>query len=141
MNRSLQLSIICVFGLLYTISAVFSEDTKELSAIKAAQEWLAIVDAENYAESWETAADYFKNSISLQQWEQTISAARKPLGKVLYRKLKSKQLVTELPGVPDGEYVVIQYETSFENKKSAVETITPMLGKDGKWKVSGYYIR
>ncbi|MDP8219264.1 MAG: DUF4019 domain-containing protein [Candidatus Theseobacter exili] len=141
MNRSLQLSIICVFGLLYTISAVFSEDTKELSAIKAAQEWLAIVDAENYAESWETAADYFKNSITLQQWEQTISAARKPLGKVLYRKLKSKQLVTELPGVPDGEYVVIQYETSFENKKTAVETITPMLGKDGKWKVSGYYIR
>jgi hypothetical protein len=45
-----------------------------------------------------------------------------------------------LPGAPDGEYVVIQFESSFEKKKSAVETVTPMLEKDGKWRVSGYYI-
>ena len=46
-----------------------------------------------------------------------------------------------LPGAPDGEYVVIQYATTFENKKSAIETITPMLDGDGKWRVSGYYIK
>ncbi len=49
--------------------------------------------------------------------------------------------MTSLPGAPDGEYVVIQIQTSFENKKSAVETITPMLDKDGRWRVSGYQIR
>ncbi|MGA9534411.1 MAG: DUF4019 domain-containing protein [Desulfobacterales bacterium] len=27
------------------------------------------------------------------------------------------------------------------NKTSAVETITPMLDKDGQWRVSGYYIK
>jgi hypothetical protein len=64
-----------------------------------------------------------------------------PLGKVLKRTIKSSQYATSLPGAPDGEYVVIQYETSFANKKSAVETITPMLDKDGKWRVSGYYIK
>jgi len=37
--------------------------------------------------------------------------------------------------------VVIQYDTQFENKKSAMETVTPHLEKDGSWKVSGYYIR
>ena len=40
-----------------------------------------------------------------------------------------------------GEYVVIQFETSFENKKAAVETVTPMMDKDGIWRVSGYYIK
>lgn len=49
--------------------------------------------------------------------------------------------MTSLPGAPDGKYVVIQYDTSFENKKAAVETVTPMLDKDGKWRVSGYYIK
>lgn len=44
-------------------------------------------------------------------------------------------------GAPDGEYVVIQFSASFANKKSALETITPMLGKDGKWRVSGYYMK
>jgi ribosomal protein S17E len=43
--------------------------------------------------------------------------------------------------VPDGKYVVIKYDTSFENKKSAVETVTPMLDKDGKWRVAGYFIK
>jgi len=37
--------------------------------------------------------------------------------------------------------VVIQYESSFEHKQSAVETITPTLDKDGKWRVSGYFIK
>jgi hypothetical protein len=57
------------------------------------------------------------------------------------RKLKSKQYTKNLPGAPDGECVVIQYETTFEKKQSAIETVTPMLDKDGKWRVSGYYIK
>lgn len=34
-----------------------------------------------------------------------------------------------------------QYDTSFENKRSAVETIVPTLDKDAQWRVSGYFIR
>jgi hypothetical protein len=37
--------------------------------------------------------------------------------------------------------VVIQFKTESENKKSAIETVTPMLGKNKTWRVSGYYIR
>ena len=66
---------------------------------------------------------------------------RKPLGKVISREVKSKSYHTSLPGIPDGEYVVIQFETSFENKKSAIETLTPMMDKDVKWRVSGYFIK
>jgi Protein of unknown function (DUF4019) len=36
---------------------------------------------------------------------------------------------------------VIQFDTAFENKASAVETVTPMLDTDGVWRVSGYFIR
>ena len=57
------------------------------------------------------------------------------------RKLKSTQFATSLPGAPDGEYVVIQFEASFGNKRASVETVTPMLEKDGQWRVSGYFIK
>ena len=70
-----------------------------------------------------------------------MNAYRKPLGKIITRKVESKHYTTSLPGAPDGEYVVIQCKTSFTNKKSATETITPMKDKDGKWRVSGYYIK
>jgi len=49
--------------------------------------------------------------------------------------------MTEMPGAPDGQYVLMQFETSFTNKKSAVETITFMLEKDGQWRAAGYFIK
>ena len=66
---------------------------------------------------------------------------RRPLGNTLYRELKSYKYFTSLPGAPDGEYVVIQYKTRFENKEFAIETVTPMFDKDSSWRVSGYYIK
>ncbi len=38
-----------------------------------------------------------------------------------------KKHSTSLPGAPDGEYVVIEFITSFSNKKSAIETVTPKM--------------
>ena len=113
----------------------------EAAAISAAEAWLSLVDKGKYEKSWIEAAQYFKSAVSKDRWGQAIRAARKPLGKNLFRELMSKSYHTSLPGVPDGEYVVIQFKTSFENKKSATETITPMMDKDGMWRVSGYYIK
>jgi hypothetical protein len=84
---------------------------------------------------------YFKNAITKERWVNAMKSARTPLGAVRVRKLKSARYTKTLPNAPDGEYVVIQYDTSFENKGSAVETITPVFDKDGKWHVSGYYIK
>jgi hypothetical protein len=63
------------------------------------------------------------------------------LGKLLSRKLTKAQSATSLPGAPDGNYVVMQFDSSFANKKNAVETVTFMQEKDGKWKAAGYYIK
>ena len=133
---ALTIGIFCIVG-----CASKSTSEAEKAAIESAQVWLELVDSEKYAESWEEAAEYFKSAISKGKWQETIQAVRKPLGKVISRELESQRYTTSLPDAPDGEYVVIQYKTSFENKKAATETITIMLDKDGKWKVSGYYIK
>ena len=132
------LSIISIF--LFACVAV-SSDFKEDSAVKAAESWLTLVDNGKYDKSWKEAAAYFRNAIPKEQWQHTIAAVRKPLGDVITRELSSRTSMTSLPGAPDGEYVVIQFNTSFTNKKVAIETITPMLEKDGMWRVSGYYIK
>ena len=137
-------NIVTLLGLflLLSVGVVAAGDSdKEKAAVAAAEEWLTMVDHGKYIESWKEAAQYFKNAVKKQQWEQSLKAVRKPLGKLVFRKVKSKTNKTSLPGAPDGEYVVIQFETSFENKKSAIETVTPMMDNDAKWRVSGYYIR
>jgi TM2 domain-containing membrane protein YozV len=70
-----------------------------------------------------------------------VKGVRAPLGALKTREVKSSRYKTSVPGAPDGEYVIIQFNTSFENKQSAVETVTPMREKDGSWRVSGYYIK
>ena len=79
--------------------------------------------------------------MSQPQWKSSLESVRKPLGSLVSRKLKSAKYSKKLPGAPDGEYVVLQFTTSFTNKTEAVETVTPMLDQDGKWKVSGYFIK
>ncbi len=133
--------VVAIFMFLIGGVSSAADLSKEKAAVAAAEKWLALVDAGKNAESWREAAGYFKAAVSQGKWEQSLQSVRKPLGKTISRKLKNETYQTSLPGAPDGEYVVIQFETSFQHKKAAVETVTPMLDKDGQWRVSGYYIR
>lgn len=136
--------IVCVVAVGLIVGGVTgnaAEPGKEKAAVSAAEKWISLIDEGKYAESWKESAEYFKNALKLEQWEQTVQAVRRPLGKLVSRKVKSTAYKTALPGAPDGEYVVIEFETVFEHKKAAVETVTPMMDKDGKWRVSGYFIK
>lgn len=110
-------------------------------AVSAAQNWLAKIDDGAYGQAWQEASSYFKGNVRREDFVHKMDGARKPLGKVLIRTFSDKHSLTSVPGGPDGTYVVIQFDTSFAEKKAAVETVTPMLDKDGKWRVSGYFIR
>ena len=117
-------------------------EDKDVDDAKAvAGEWLKLTDDGDYETNWRKAAELFRNAISTADWEKQLSAVRKPLGEVVSRSVASARYAASLPGAPDGEYVVIQYDTSFSRKKTAVETVTPMKEEDGVWRVSGYYIR
>ncbi len=137
---SAALSLVFLLATSASVSAPAQAKPEEL-AKQSAESWLALVDSGKYADSWEEAASLFKGAVKKEQWQSMIHATRAPLGKVISRNFKSATYTKTLPGVPDGDYVVVQYSTSFEHKQSAIETVTPMLDKDGKWRVSGYYIR
>jgi len=129
-----------LLGLILVSMSVYASDDKIRDADEAAGKWLALIDGRQYLDSWEQAASLFKQQVSADNWLQSISAARQPLGAMISRKLISATYATSLPGAPDGEYVVLQYQTTFRYKKSAVETVTPMLDEK-RWRVSGYYVR
>ncbi len=135
MNRREMLGLLAV-----TAAPALAADAAS-AAREEAEAWLALVDGERYGESWERAASFFKQRVTAEQWRQAASGVRGPLGKLTSREFLRAQPTNKLPGAPDGDYVVIQFRTSFENKNAAVETITPMKDTDGAWRVSGYYVR
>jgi len=110
-------------------------------ATAAANSWLALTDTGQYQKSWEQASSLFQASVTNTHWQSALQAVRLPLGALKARAFKSAKYTRSLPGAPDGEYVVIQYDSSFANKAAAVETVTPSREKGGSWRVAGYFIK
>ncbi|HEX9125294.1 MAG TPA: DUF4019 domain-containing protein [Methylomirabilota bacterium] len=82
-----------------------------------------------------------QSRVTKSEWEKALKTVRAPLGALKARERKSATFTRSLPNAPTGEYVIIQFDTQFENKAGAVETVTPMREKDGSWRVSGYFIK
>ena len=104
-------------------------------------DWLKLVDSGNYAQSWDEAATVMKTMVAKEQWQHILQTNRAPLGTLVSRKLTSAEYKEDLPGAPRGQYVVLQYVSSFEHKNSVIETATPTLDKDGRWRVSVYFVK
>ncbi len=118
-----------------------AQQKPEELARKASAAWLSLVDGAKYGDSYQEAAQYFKNAITKDQWQIAMHASREPLRELRSRRVDSATYATTLPGAPDGEYVIFLYDSSFANKRSAVETVTVMLDGDGTWRVSGYFVK
>ena len=131
-------AVISVFALL---ACSFGQDPNQKAATYAAQEWLALVDAGRYADSWDGAAASFQQKFSEEQWGQTMSSFRAPLGKLMSRQLMNASYETNLPDAPIGKYYVIQFRTRFAGYPTVLETVTTMQEPNGQWRVSGYLIR
>jgi hypothetical protein len=112
----------------------------ETAGSAAAKEWLKVVDDGNYTESWQKSDSFFQSQLSQNKWDTALKGVRAPLGKVNSRSELGAKEYSTLPGVPDGEYLIIQFQTEFQNKKSATETLT-LSKSSGKWLPIGYFIK
>ena len=126
--------------LLVWVCQANASDSNPLTAQASVTRWLELLDQAKYEETWESAAPVFKVALSAKRWAHAAGSARKPLGALVSRELVGTQYRNELPGVPEGDYVIFQFKSSFEDRDEAIETVTPML-VDGRWRVSGYYVR
>lgn len=132
---------VMVLALCAIAVAAKAQQRPEALARQSAKQWLAIVDGGNYAQSWDGASQYFKSSITKDKWMQAVSKARTATGALKSRNRASTQYKKGLPNMPGAEYVVVVYNSAFQNWNSAVETVFLMRDKDGKWRVAGYFVK
>lgn len=110
-------------------------------AVAASKRWIALVDSGKYGESWDGAASFFRSSIGRGDWDALLRTVREPLGRVLSRRIREADCEADLPGMPDGKYVLIAFETACERHRAAVETLLAVREGDGLWRVAGYCIQ
>lgn len=138
-NLALKTFFVAVVAIL--VSRGLSAQDGNPAALAATESWVTLVDEEQYAASWQAAAASFRGALAEPRWVEAVGAARRPFGALKTRRVKSSTATKTLPGAPDGDYVVLQFDTAFEKKAAALETVTVVREPDGQWRVVGYFVK
>lgn len=132
--------LLALFGLgLAAPAAAQTRSEQESAAAEAAADWLRFIDAAEYRLSWEEASAIFREAVTADQWESAVGQVLGPTGAVTGRAVARVTHTMELPDAPPGNYVILEYTSTFENTKG-VETVVLREETSG-WKVVGYFVR
>ena len=127
-----------IAGCLGAIVGSCSGNNDDVRAAAVARSWLELMDAGQYGQAWTAAAPYLQRAVSAEQWSESMSRNRAPLGKMQSREIRSSKATICALNNP---CIVVEYTASFEKEPAAIETTTLIPNADGKWKVAGYYIK
>jgi hypothetical protein len=128
--------VVAVAALTGTIAFAASREEAQARALA----WLSLVDNQKYAESWAESSSMFRSRVPQQRWTDEAKRVREPLGSLNSRRLLTVKFAKTLPGAPDGDYAVLQFQSSFTHKAAAIETVTLVLD-NGQLRAVGYFIK
>jgi hypothetical protein len=121
-------------------AATTCADTAQAPSVSLSNTWLSLVDQGDYVGSWSATSALFKTRVTEAAWAKVADSARQPFGRAVSRKAESREETTSIPGSPDGRYEVLRFNTVFEHKHDAVETVI-LTWENEAWKVDGYFVR
>lgn len=88
-----------------------------------ATSYLELLDQQKLEEAWQYSAPLFKALNDKLQWQQRIKAIRNAYGPVSVRTLRLSSHRSTYTNAPDGDYLFIQFNSTFENKANGIETV------------------
>ena len=112
---------------------------REKETRAAALEWLALIDAADYAQAYAMGPDRLRAATTEEQFIRSMEGRRAPFGRVLSRSFIGAAFTRKLSGAPDGRYESILFRTSFENKKLAAERVI-LSYESRQWRVVDYRV-
>ncbi|MFY7836439.1 MAG: DUF4019 domain-containing protein [Novosphingobium sp.] len=115
-----------------TPTAVTPSSTSEAAAIAAARSFLAKVDQDDWAGSWQATHRSFKLLNTVEWWTQASRNVREKVGEPISRELAT----VNFTAAPPKGYWVVSFKAHYNKQDSAAE-ILQMAFEDGEWKVTG----
>ena len=129
-----------LFMIFYPLMNERPDKEKEAAAKAAAVEFLQLIDSGRYAESWESAANLLKEKVTRDEWVEKLTGGQARSGDLVERTEKSASYSTTAQDSPDGEYILLIFESRFQKTGNIEEYVTVMLDA-GRWKVAGYFLQ
>ena len=114
-----------------TAAAVSPTPASETAAVEAAQQFLALVDRDDWTASWQATHKSFQLLNTVEWWADASQKVRGEMGTLRSRELAT---VNFRPAPPNG-YWTVTFKANYSKKGSAVETVQ-LASENGGWKVA-----
>ena len=142
--KHLRIHAVLIVAALFMILIPLYNQSPDSEKVEQAEpigtEFLALVDGGKYAESWQSSASLMQEKISKNDWVEKLGKARNLSGGLVQRVQKSASYSTEAKDSPEGEYIMLIYESDFQRAEDVSEYVTVMREGDA-WKVAGYFMQ
>jgi len=110
------------------------------ASVSAANYWLQLNDHSKTMESYKLAGNFLRSKITQEKWRELMTSARQQVGETISRIITSTKYTDNIPGISNGDYVIIKYKTKCKNRNESIETIT-MSKENNEWKAIGYSMK
>lgn len=134
--------LVAIFLLLLYTNTAYAEKSDILEKVESsARSWLGLVDRGQYTESWGNSSPLLRAKTPETEWIKSLTAIRSSRGTMNTRYIATASTAKSLSGFPDGDYVILQFYTTFTEKGLILETVALAKTQDGTWQVSEYTIK
>jgi hypothetical protein len=127
--------------LLMNWAGVASAAEIDLNAILGASSQAASAVDQNKSNSlWEVASPVLRQAVTRESFLKGILQSRQPLGNATSRAWTgiNRHIVTAGKQIPAGNYISVQFSTTFANGTTQHELVSLRLDDDMVWRFTGY---
>ena len=117
-----------------TVASTPAVSASETAVLDASRQWMALLDAGNWEQSYLATSKAFRSVNTLQTWTDISRQVRTPLGAMQSRVL----VAVDFAPTPQG-YWIVKFRSDYAGKPGAIETLS-LVNEDGSWKVAGIVI-
>ncbi len=110
------------------------------AALTKAERFVGILDSRNYDRAYLQTSDLLKLRTPQTEWIRQQEIAFQLLGDVRERQLSTVKARAVYPGLPDGNYLIVCFETRTAHKVKAIEVVL-LKEEETDWQVCNYSIR
>ena len=106
--------------------------------IAAAESFFELRDAGSLQQAWWEGSEILHQTTRMDRWMEDMRIQSELMGDLVKRSLRSRVQRSTMPGLPDGEYVILLYDVSFEHKKAGLEILVMLHDASGDWRLVSY---
>ena len=119
----------------YNLSAQKYTKTYIKEANNIGLEWLIKVNSGEYEKAYKHLADVLTSNTSLEDWISQITMLMDEFGNLESRKVTDTYFQSEVEGLGNGFYVIIEYDVKYSKTKKHSETLLLKQNDKLHWKI------